>query len=80
MSDPRPGQLTTVEVQSAWWSKINWVQGMMVVSMLTAKFGFTITADQQAAIIVAIGVVGSFVTWVLRTWFTKTVTPSAAAK
>jgi hypothetical protein len=38
-----------------------------------------ITADQQVAIVVTIGVVGNIVTWVMKTWFTATVTPASVA-
>lgn len=72
-----------VPTKSAWLSKINWTQGVSSVAMLlTLVSGGTLslTADQQTAIIVTIGVVGDIATWVIKTWFTPTVTPASVAK
>jgi hypothetical protein len=70
----------TVSTKSAWLSKINWTQGVSSFAMvLTLVSGGTLnlTADQQTAIIVTIGVVGDIATWVIKTWFTPTVTPAS---
>jgi hypothetical protein len=70
----------TVPTKSAWLSKINWTQGVSSFAMvLTLVSGGTLnlTADQQTAIIVTIGVVGDIATWVIKTWFTPTVTPAS---
>jgi len=81
---PTP-QLTTVaqvEVQSSWASKINWTQAVSGVAMLLTfvtggKVGMTI--EQQATAVTAIGVATNVVTWIMKTWFTKTITPASAA-
>lgn len=69
-----------VQVVSAWWSKINWTQAVTGLAMLLAWFTggkINLTADQQLSLVTAIGIAGNVATWVLKTWFTKTVTPSA---
>jgi hypothetical protein len=69
-----------VPTKSAWLSKINWTQGVSSFAMvLTLVSGGTLnlTADQQTAMIVTIGVVGDITTWVIKTWFTPTVTPAS---
>lgn len=73
----------TVETKSAWASKINWTQAVggaaMVLTFVSGgKVGMT--ADQQAATVVVIGVIQSVMTWVIKTWFTPTVTPASAPK
>ena len=73
----------TVPTKSAWLSKINWTQGVSSAAMvLTLVSGgkLNLTADQQAAMIVTIGVVGDAATWVIKTWFTPTVTPASVGQ
>lgn len=72
-----------VPTKSAWLSKINWTQGVSSFAMvLTLVSGgkLNLSADQQAAIIVTIGVVGDVATYVIKTWFTPTVTPASVGK
>jgi hypothetical protein len=74
--------IATVDVASAWGSKINWTQAVsgfaMVLTFATGgKLGMTI--DQQAAVVTTIGVLTNIATWVMKTWFTKTITPASAA-
>jgi hypothetical protein len=74
--------IATVDVASAWGSKINWTQAVsgfaMVLTFATGgKLGMTI--DQQAAVVTTIGVFTNIATWVMKTWFTKTITPASAA-
>jgi hypothetical protein len=68
-----PIQVAQVEVTSAWSSKINWTQIVAVCSSLStvifgAKVG--IAPEQQAAIVVVIGMIQGLVTWIAKTWFT----------
>lgn len=66
-----------VPTKSAWLSKINWTQGVSSFAMvLTLVSGgkLNLTADQQVSIVVTIGVVGDVATYVIKTWFTPTVT------
>jgi hypothetical protein len=69
-----------VEIASAWTSKINWTQAVSFAAMgLTFFSGGKVgmSADQQAGVVVTIGVITNVATWVMRTWFTKTVTPAS---
>lgn len=69
--------LATVPVKSAWLSKINWTQAVAVVAALLTMFGFTLTPEQQAAIAVTITVIQALITWILKTWFTPTVSAAS---
>lgn len=69
-----------VDVKSAWTSKINITQVLAMLAMLLSVFGLDIDAKTQADILAGIIAVQSVVSWVLRTFFTKTVTPTVAAK
>lgn len=72
---------TTVQIKSAWVSKINWTQAVSGVAMLLAWFSggkIGLTTEQQAAVVTTIGVATNIVTWIIKTWFTTTVTPSSA--
>jgi hypothetical protein len=73
----------SVSVKSAWLSKINWTQAASGAAMILAYISggkMNITPDQQAALVVSIGVLGNVATWVIKTWFTATVTPSSATQ
>lgn len=73
-------QVAVVKVKSAWTSKINWTQVVAALSMIVAFATgnkIDLTAAEQSAIIVAIGVIGNITTFVIKTWFTPTVTPSS---
>lgn len=75
--------VATVEVKSAWWSKINWTQFVAFASsMLTVFLGSTyaIPPEIQVQIIAAIQGAQALATWVMKTWFTPTVTPQSIQK
>lgn len=75
--------VVTVPIKSAWLSKVNWTQAVSGAAMvLTFVSGGAIglTADQQAALVVVIGVIGNVVTWVMKTFFTNTVQASSLPK
>lgn len=80
-----PKQTTTVaqvDVKSSWVSKINWTQvvGIGASALVLATGGkVNIPPEVQAEIIASIGAVQGIVTWVLKTWFTKTITAASAA-
>jgi hypothetical protein len=79
MADPQ----VVVPVKSAWLSKINWTQAVASIAMVLALVtgnSISLTADQQGAVVVVIGVIGNIATFIFKTWFTKSVTPSSAAK
>lgn len=69
----------TVQVQSTFLSKINWTQAVAAAAMLFTLFGHTVPPETQAAVLGVITGLTTVITWVLRTFFTNTVTPSAAA-
>lgn len=78
-------QTTTVaevDVKSSWTSKINWTQvvgiGASALVLLTGG-KVNIPVDVQAEIVVGIQAVQGIVTFVLKTWFTKTITAESAA-
>ncbi len=70
-------KIAVVPVKSGMFSKINWVQFAAPVATILAGFGLPLTADQIIAVFV-VGQLGqSAVTFVIRQWFTKSVTASA---
>ena len=73
-------QTQTVEVQSAWSSKINWTQAATALLTLAAAFGLPLTDDQRIALLTCIGIFGPAITAWLRTFKTSTITPSVAKK
>ena len=69
-----------VPVKSAWFSKINWTQAIAFLAMLVSYFGINVDPATQAAILAAITAISTIVTWIMKTFFTKSITPSSAAK
>jgi hypothetical protein len=72
--------IALVKVKSAWLSKVNWTQIVAALAMILAFVTgnkIELTATEQSAIIVVIGLIGQFATFILKTWFTPTVTPSS---
>lgn len=67
-----------VETKSAWASKINWTQAVSLVATILAVKGVNLDPDTQIAVVMTIQGIQAIVTWVFRTWFTTTVTPSSA--
>lgn len=71
-----------VEVESAWLSKINWTQAIGIAASVIAVVSgnkYQIPAETQLAIVAGIQGVQAVASWVLKTWFTKTITPAVAA-
>lgn len=67
-------------VASAWTSKINWTQLAGPAATALAYFGLSgIDANTLLAIFAGVQGLQSVVTIVMRTFFTKTITPSSAA-
>jgi hypothetical protein len=74
-------KLERVPVKPATSSKINKTQAIAVVvtsivSLLTS-FGIEISADLEADILKGIIAAGALVTWYLRTYKTRSITPSS---
>jgi hypothetical protein len=70
--------LTLAPVKSGWVSKINWVQFAGPACSLLAAFGLNLKADELVGLVVAVQTAQSIVTWIIRTWFTRALTRSAA--
>jgi uncharacterized membrane protein len=73
-------EVATVDVKSAWMSKINWVQVLSVLASILVVFGVNIPPELQAEIATVITALNGIATIVMKTWFTTTVTPSSAVK
>lgn len=72
-----PKPVVPVEVRSSWKSKINWTAGIGIVATLLSYFGLDLKPEDQLKIIAAIPIIQGVVTWVLRTFFTRSITPSS---
>ncbi len=71
------------EVKSAWYSKINLTQAVgAAASVLVLASGgvYNIPPEQQAIIVAVIQGIQSIATFVFRTLFNNTVSPSAVSK
>ncbi len=66
-----------MEIKSAWLSKINWTVAVSFIASMAALFGFDVPAETQTHIILVINAITGLAIWIMRTWFTYTVTPSA---
>ena len=81
----QPQVLTTVaqvDVQSAWASKINWTQvvgiGASVITVISGN-KYEISYETQLAIVALIQGLQGVASFVLKTWYTTTITPASAA-
>ncbi len=73
-------EVTVVEVQSPWFSKINWtqvVQGVAAIAVIATGGKVDLTPEQQLQIVGAIVVVGNLATIIMKTYFTGTITPQS---
>lgn len=73
-------QQVLVPVESSWWSKINWTQWVSLLASILTVYGIPMDAPTQAAVVLGIQSLQTVLTWVLRTWFTNTVTPGSLSK
>lgn len=69
--------IAVVPVKSMWLSKTGWVQIIAVTAMILAMFGIDLDAQTQVAILAVIVAVQGVVTWIVKNWFTPTVTPAS---
>jgi hypothetical protein len=73
-------EIVRVETKSAWLSKINWTQVIgLAASVLVFTTGIDLPLEQQAQVVLAIQALQGIVTWVLKTWWTPTITPASAS-
>ena len=71
---------SVVAVKSAFLSKINWAQAIGFLAMILSTFGIDLDDKTRADLLAGIIGLQGAITWILRTWFTTTVTPSVAGK
>lgn len=67
-----------MEIKSAWLSKINWTQAVAFFAVMLASFGIDLDPKTQVAIVAVIAGTGHVLTWIIKTWFTTSITPAAA--
>ena len=80
--NPITTTVAQVDVQSAWVSKINWTQAVGILASVVAVVSgnkYQIPVETQLAIVAAIQALQSVATFVIKTWFTKTITPASAS-
>ena len=80
-TDTKTTTVAQVDVQSAWLSKINWTQAVgILASVITVVSGnkYSIPVETQLAIVATIQGIQGVASWALKTFFTKTITPSVA--
>jgi hypothetical protein len=71
----------TVQVKSAWISKINWLQvgGAVLTGAATlmAQNAFGLDDLTMVKVMGALNIVQGVATFIVKTWFTPTVTPNS---
>jgi hypothetical protein len=83
MPSEQPSATAIVPITSAWSSKVNWTQAVAILASLLTFFSggsFGLTTDQQAAIVVTIGVIQGIATWIMKTFFTPSVHAASLPK
>ena len=68
------------DVKSAWLSKLNWTFAAGVLFNLLAFLGIAVPADVKDAVLVVGNGLILIVAWIIRTWFTTSVTTASAKK
>lgn len=69
-----------VAVKSAWSSKVNWTQAVAFIAMVLAVFGIDMPDSVKLEVVALIQAAQSILTWIIKTWFTTTVTTASAKK
>lgn len=76
----KPMGNVVAEVKSAWASKVNWTLAITFILNAAAFFGIGIPADVKDAVMVIVTALGTIIAWVIRTWFTTSISAPSAAK
>ena len=76
-ADPK---VAIVATKSAWMSKINWAQAAGLAATVAAIVGLPLSAEQILGVVAGIQTVVATGTWILKTFFTPTVTPASIGK
>ncbi len=66
-----------VPIKSAWLSKVNWTQAVALLAAWLGAKGINVDAETQVQIVLSVQAIQSVATWILRTWFNKSVTPAS---
>lgn len=72
--------VSVVQVKSAWVSKVNWAQviGISASALVFFTGGkVNMPPEVQGEVVLGIQAVQAVATWVIKTWFTTTVTPGS---
>mgnify|MGYP006921311137 CR=1 FL=1 len=75
-----PMETVLANVKSAWLSKLNWTVAAGVLFNLFMFFGHPVPPDIQANVIQVGNGVVLIAAWVIKTWFTTSITPQSAKK
>lgn len=74
-------KIAIVPVKSGWASKISWMQvagpAASTIAIFLSFFGLKLTPDQIIGVVMAIQTIQSIVTWIIRQWFTSSVTAAS---
>lgn len=76
----RDSSLTVAPVKSPAASAINWTQIIAIIASVLVLFGINIPLDTQLAFVALIQAAQSVLTFVLRTWFSPSVTTTSVGK
>lgn len=69
-----------METKSAWASRINWTAAISALLTLLAAFGLPISEEMKVQIMALVGTLSPIAVILLKTFFTTTITPAAAAR
>jgi hypothetical protein len=76
---PEPTKtVSVVDIKSTWASKINWTQTVGLAASFLVLFGVNLPPETQVHIVVVIQAIIAVATWILKTFFSNTITPSSA--
>lgn len=78
MENPMDNVLANVK--SAWLSKLNWTVAAGILFNLLTFFGIDVPPDVKEALLVVGNGAVLVVAWIIRTWFTTTITAASAKK
>lgn len=70
----------TVPVKSSWYSKINWTQAGALIAAIVAFFGLPIDPEMLTKVLLGIITGQSVITTILKSWFTRSVTPASMGR
>ncbi len=73
-----PMDTVLATVKSAWLSKLNWTVAVGVAFNILMFFGHPVPADIQASVVSAGNSIVLVAAWIIRTWFTHSITTASA--